>query len=495
MLLGRTIDTFLALSSGDSSDADHRRHPSPSAATPWRAALLVLLGLAAGAATSSAAQEAGTTQTKRGRAVAAPTTEEPASQVPRPSKARAKAQNGAPQKSKLPPQNRDEQQVPPFTVPDVLARFDGSRVGTAADWRALRRPEIIEAFRAHVYGRTPDLPTQPRVTLVETDAKALDGLATRKQVTIALFPEPDAPRIDLLLYVPNGARRPAPAFLSLNYGNQSVHADPAIVPSRNTTPLRGEIAARWPLELILRRGYALATFAGADVEQDPHGSGTTRRPDGWREGVRGYALRKAGLEDRTEDAWGSIAAWAWGLSRALDYLESEPSIDARKVAVIGHSRTAKAALWAAAQDERFALAVSNNSGAGGAALARRIFGEAVIHSKEIWYCKNYRRFAHNESALPVDQHMLLALLAPRPVYVASATEDHEADPRGEFLSALHAGPVYALYGLRGLGVETMPPPETPIGDSIGYHLRTGKHEITPYDWERYLDFADRHFAK
>ena len=160
--------------------------------------------------------------------------------------------------------------------------------------------------------------------------------------------------------------------------------------------------------------------------------------------------------------------------------------------MIGHSRTGKTALWAAAQDERFAIAISNNSGAGGAALARRIFGEAVTHSPEIWFCRNYRRFANNEAALPVDQHELIALIAPRPVYVASATEDLWADPRGEFLSALHAEPVYRLFGLRGLGVSEMPAADKPVGETIGYHLRTGKHDITAYDWQQYLNFADRH---
>jgi hypothetical protein len=176
----------------------------------------------------------------------------------------------------------------------------------------------------------------------------------------------------------------------------------------------------------------------------------------------------------------------------LDYLETEGAVDAKKVAVFGHSRAGKTALWAAALDQRFALAISNNSGAGGAALARRMFGEVIQHSPEIWFCKNYRRFANNEAALPVDQHQLIALIAPRPVYIASATEDLWADPRGEFLSGLHAEPAYRLFGLSGLGVTAMPPPENPVGQTIGYHLRTGKHDITAYDWQQYLNFADRH---
>ena len=391
-----------------------------------------------------------------------------------------------------PDTNYDEAKVPSYTLPDPLLCSDGQRVADVKLWREKRRPEILRAFAENVYGRTPELKTEPRYEVTETDPNALGGLATRKQVTIRLFPEADAPRIDLLLFIPNAAAKPAPAFLSLNYGNQGVHDDPAIKPSRDTKTKRGENASRWPLEMILKRGYALAAFAGADVEQDKHGSGTFQRPDAWRLGVRGYALRKADRADRADDDWGTIGAWAWGLSRVLDYLETVPGVDAKKVAVIGHSRTGKTALWAAAQDERFAIAISNNSGAGGAALARRIFGAAVTHCPEIWHCGNYRRFANNEAALPVDQHELIALIAPRPVYVASATEDLWSDPRGEFLSALHAEPVYRLFGLRGLGVSEMPAADKPVGGTIGYHLRTGKHDITAYDWQQYLNFADRH---
>ena len=392
-----------------------------------------------------------------------------------------------------PDTNYDEAKIPPYTLPDPLVCLDGQRVMDVRLWRAKRRPEILSAFVENVYGRAPKLKTEPRYEVTDTDTRALDGLATRKQVTIGLFSEADAPRIDLLLFIPNATVKPAPAFLSLSYGNQGIHPDPGIKPSRDTKTKRGENASRWPVEMIVRRGYVLATFAGADVEQDKHGSGTFGRLDAWRLGVRGYALRKAGRDDRAEDDWGTIGAWAWGLSRVLDYLETDAAIDAKKVAVIGHSRTGKTALWAAAQDERFAIAISNNSGAGGAALARRIFGEAVIHSPEIWFCKNYRRFAKNEAALPVDQHELIALIAPRPVYVASATEDLWADPRGEFLSALHAEPIYGLFGLPGVGVKQMPSAETPVGETIGYHLRTGKHDITAYDWQQYLTFADRHF--
>lgn len=391
--------------------------------------------------------------------------------------------------------NYDETKVPPYALPDPLTCFDGQRVANVKQWREKRRPEILKAFAENVYGLTPPLKSEMRCEVTGVDTNALNGLATRKQVTIHLFPEADAPRIDVLLYIPNAAQKPVPAFLSLNYGNQGVQADPKIRPSRDTKTQSGENAPRWPLEMILKHGYAVATFAGADIEQDKHGSGTFQRPDAWRLGVRGYALKKTGRSERAGDEWGTLGAWAWGLSRAMDYLETEAAIDSKKVAVVGHSRTGKTALWAAAQDERFAIAISNDSGAGGAALARRKFGETVRDSPEIWFSLNYRRYANNEAALPVDQHMLIALMAPRPVYIASATEDLWADPQGEFLSGLQAEPVYRLFGLPGLGVKAMPPADKPVGETIGYHIRTGKHDITPDDWQHYLLFADRHFGR
>ena len=390
--------------------------------------------------------------------------------------------------------NTDESKVKAYVLPEPLVCFDGRPVKDEAAWRQARRPEILAAFETNVYGRVPSgLAARVRSAVQESDGRALGGLATRRQVELRLFGEEDAPRIGLLLYIPNGAPKPVPAFLGLSYGNQGVSADPAVIASRDTVSTNAQHAQRWPLEMILKRGYAVATFAGADVEIDRHGSGTDpkKRADGWRLGVRGYAARKAGRDAPADDEWGTLAAWAWGLSHALDYLETDRDIDARKVAVFGHSRTGKAALWAAAQDERFALAVSNNSGEGGAALARRWFGETVKHLPEVWFAKNYRRFADNVEALPVDQHLLLALLAPRPVYVASATEDTWADPRGEFLSGVAAGEVFALFGLVGLGTKTWPEANRAIGATIGYHLRPGKHDLTAYDWERYLDFADQ----
>jgi hypothetical protein len=401
-----------------------------------------------------------------------------------------------------PKANYDEARVPAYTLPDPLTLADGQPVKDAAIWRSRRRPELLRLFEENVYGRSPDRPAGMRFETVESDPKALGGRATRKQIRILLDGTREGPSLDLLLYLPAGRTRPSPVFVGLNFGgNHTVHKDPGIrlsprwiakseggVDHRATEAGRGRDPESWPIETILARGYGVATAYYGDLEPD--------HPEGWKDGVRsrfGPGVKGA----FAPGDWGAIGAWAFGLQRIVDYLETDRDVDAKRIALLGHSRLGKTALWAGAQDERFALVISNESGEGGAALARRHFGEttaAITTAFPHWFAGRLKDFAEREDQLPVDQHMLLALVAPRPLYVASAEEDQWADPRGEFLSAKAAEPVYRLLGKEGLGVGEMPKVDVSVGATIGYHVRHGKHGVTAFDWEQYLAFADRHLG-
>jgi hypothetical protein len=402
----------------------------------------------------------------------------------------------------VPSPNYDESKVPQYRLPDPLVGADGQAVTSPDAWREKRRPEVLKLFEQYVYGKAPGRPQGVACEVRSVDADALGGKAVRKEVTIHLAAKGKTPKIDVVIFLPKGSKRPAPVFLGLNFdGNHTIHPDPGIRPSdvralksqEPGTPgsemvakARGSSYRRWPLEQILARGYGVATAWYGDIEPDFAG--------GMRFGVRQLYVRL----DRpapADDAWGAIGAWAWGLSRIMDYLETDADIDARRVALIGHSRLGKTALWAGAQDERFALVISNNSGCGGASLARRQYGETparITTSFPHWFCGNYRKYAFRVGDLPVDQHLLMALIAPRPLYVASAEEDRWADPRGEFLSAKGADPVYRLLGTDGLPAAEMPAVGQPISGAISYHIRRGKHDVTEYDWQRYMDCADRH---
>ena len=390
----------------------------------------------------------------------------------------------------------DEARVPSYILPDPLICLDGSRVDSPEKWRDKRRPEILELFRTHVYGRAPlDRPADMAFETFDYEENALNGRAIRKQVSIRLT-KSDEPSIDLLIYLPKKPQ-PPPIFLMLNFwGNHTINPDPHIrIRSRPVFMPRGEFflseeSRGWdrstPLNKILARGYGFATACYNDIDPDFH--------DGFKNGVHGVFDRLFG-ERRPPDAWGSIGAWAWGLSRIMDYLEIDGDIDSRHVILLGVSRLGKTALWAGAQDERFFMVISNTSGCGGAALSRRRFGETIKiinNAFPHWFCENFKKYNDNEDALPVDQHMLIALIAPRPVYIASADEDLWCDPRGEFLAAKAADPVYKLLGTEGLPADEMPPLNSPVMGRIGYHIRSGGHGITEYDWERYMDFADKH---
>jgi hypothetical protein len=407
--------------------------------------------------------------------------------------------------------NYDESKVGQYPPLDPLTTSDGRKVTTPDLWTQVRRPELLRLFETEMYGRVPQPPEpiRPTVRLRSEDRDALGGTAIRREVTIAFTENLDGPRMDLLIYLPKdaGPSRRVPAFLGLNFGgNHTIHRDAGITLSRRWTrpaagrpaqehpapeSSRGSASSQWPVERITGRGYALATACYEDIDPD--------FDDGFQNGVHPLFYRP-GQTRPSPDEWGSIAAWAWGLSRALDFLETMPEIDAKKVAVMGHSRLGKTAMWAGASDPRFAVVISNNSGCGGAALSRRIFGETVGRmniSFPHWLCANFHKYSDHEERLPFDQHELIALIAPRPVLVCSAEEDQWADPKGEFLGALGADPVYRLLGTDGLAVTEMPKParDSLIKSTIGYRIRPGKHDVTSDDWEAYMDFVDHHLRR
>lgn len=368
--------------------------------------------------------------------------------------------------------NYEESRVPPYTLPDVLGQGP-SRVTSREQWPA-RRAAILELFREHVYGRRPGRPDSLDFEVIETNGKALDGAAALQRVAVVSRHRGREHRFETILFVPNGRSGQVPVFLLLN--NR---------PPSNTDPTRATKSPFWPVEEMIGRGYAIAALQVGDLAPDNAKTFT--------EGV--IRLFEGDAQQRPANAWMALAAWGWGASRVLDYFETHPRIDASRVAVVGHSRGGKAALWAGAEDERFALVISNDSGEGGAALARRDFGETIERINSVfphWFADNYARFNGRPHDLPVDQHMLLALVAPRALYVASASDDLWADPRGEFLSLAHTSPVFALWGDRVIAPDDMPPVDTPlIVGRRGYHIRTGGHDLTTYDWMQFANFADQ----
>lgn len=395
--------------------------------------------------------------------------------------------------------NYDESKVPHFIVPDPLTTFDGEKIKEKSSWQTKRRPELYAFFEKNVYGKVPSPFKDFSVKVLEESDHALGGKAKRRQVALTFERSNIVQQFTILVYLPKNVMK-APLFLGYNFmGNHTIANDENIIISeawagnneeyrilnnRLTADSRGLRTNRWALDKIIDAGFGLATIYYGEVDPDK---------DDFSDGIH-RLFYKDGQERPSPDEWGSLAAWAWGYSRAMDYFEQTTEIDASKIIVFGHSRLGKAALWAGASDERFAAVISNNSGCGGAALSKRKFGETVGRINTgfpHWFCHNFLQYNENEEALPVDQHQLLALIAPRPLYVASAQEDQWADPKGEFLSAHYASPVYGLFGKEGIVTDQMPLVNRPIQNTLAYHIRTGIHDVTDYDWEQYIQWAKK----
>lgn len=371
-------------------------------------------------------------------------------------------------------QQYDESKVPAYTLPDPLLTLKGRKVADVLDWNHVRRHEILRLFEDNIYGQMPQDFDSIRFVTLREEPRAMDGKARLKETRITVYRMGKSVAIHLVLFVPNNISRPAPVFLLINNRGKNI-----------TDPDRKEKSPFWPAEMVIDSGYAIAAFHVSDLAPD--------NKDTYMNGV--LQLYPEQLE--ADNGMKAIGAWAWGAARVRDYFKEERLVNPWKVTVVGHSRGGKAALWAAAQDQRFALCISNCSGNSGAALARRQFGERISRINSTfphWFNNNYKKYNDRENELPVDQHMLIALIAPRPVYATNATKDLWADPTGTFLSLKNAEKVYGLYNLKSALPATPPAPDTAIEASIlGYHNRTGEHDMTIFDWQHFIRFADIHF--
>jgi len=367
--------------------------------------------------------------------------------------------------------NYFEDKVPVFTLPGILTSDEGAKINSVELWNTIRRPEIIELFRENVFGRVPATKYKETFKIISNDHNAVEGKATQKQIVITIESGGKSLSFDLLLFTPNNVKKPVAVFLLI---------DPWFDIKNN--PHWKQKGEYWPVEEALGRGYGMAVFDAAQLDPDNF--------DNFKNGIHAVLDQNP----RPADAWGTLAAWAWGSSRCMDYLVTDKDVAPGKVAVVGHSRAGKTALWAGAEDTRFAMVISNESGAGGAALARRRFGETVARlnsSFPHWFCSNYKKYSNNEDKLPVEMHMLLALIAPRALYIDCADEDLWGDPRGSYLALYNSLPVFKLSGSNSDIPESMPELNKQIiSGRVGFHIREGAHNLLLKDWNWFMDFAD-----
>jgi hypothetical protein len=393
------------------------------------------------------------------------------------------------------PVNYDEAKVGTYTLPDPLVLNNGKPVRNAKTWYSRRRPEIVEMFETQQYGRAPGKPEQS-FDVFDKGTPALNGKAIRKQVTIYLTKDKTGPAIDLLIYLPAAAKKPVPMLLSINFGAvQRAVDDPGVRPETVWDPKTntrvepsGRNFGRLDAEALIDAGFGISTFYYGDVDPD--------YPEGFSNGIRARYL-KAGQTERAPDDWGSIAAWAWGMSRVQDYFETDNSIDAKQVAIHGISRLGKTVMWAGAHDQRFAAVIASCSGEGGAALSHRNYGETIAHLTAptrypYQFAANYAKWAGFPDKAPMDANLLIALIAPRPLLLQTGDTDRWSDPKGEFLAEVAAGPVYKLLGKQDLGTDVWPSAKQPIFHDLSYYMHDGGHGMVASDWAIYIDFLKQH---
>jgi hypothetical protein len=409
----------------------------------------------------------------------------------------AQARNDAPETVAGIAVNYEEAKVGDYILPDALTLNSGKPVRDAKTWWKKRRPEIVAMLETQQYGRAPARPADESFDVFDPGSPALDGKAIRKQVRIYLSDDKTGPGIQLLIYLPAASKKPAPMLLSINFGAvQDAVEDPGIKPETvwdgktdtRVTPKEGRHFGHLDVQPLLAAGIGVATFYYGDVDPD--------YPEGFAHGIRAHYL-KPGQKERDADDWGSIAAWAWGMSRVEDYFETDKDIDARRVAIHGISRLGKTVMWAGASDQRFAAVIASCSGEGGTALSHRNYGETIAHLTApsrypYQFAANYAKYAGFPDKAPFDANLLIALIAPRPLLLQTGNSDKWSDPKGEFLAEVAAGPVYRLLGRQDLGTDAWPAAKEPILHDLGYYMHDGGHGMVASDWEIYLQFLKSH---
>jgi hypothetical protein len=386
--------------------------------------------------------------------------------------------------------NYSEDKVAPYELPDPLVTSAGKRVATADQWWQVRRPEILKIFETEVYGRVPA--NAPRVAweVAESGSDYRNGLGTLKRVVGRMGEAADGPKLNLTIYSPAKPNEPTPLLLALSFNFGGRPPGPGKATAK--TPPDATKSSRPPpfdsIGELLRRGWSYASLSYTEIQPD--------RPGQWNQGVIGLTL-KEGQTQPADGEWGTISAWAWGLSRAIDYCETDKALNSKQIAITGTSRLGKTALWAAAQDQRIAAVFSVVPGEMGASLIRRDWGETLDDMAQNFgyqFAGNLQKYVGRWDELPVDQHLLVALCAPRPVYVNGGLSDQWSDPKGEFLALVGAGPVYKLLGQQDLGVTELPPLDQPVATgALAFHYHSSGHTAVPADWKTFLDFAERHF--
>ena len=393
------------------------------------------------------------------------------------------------------PANYTEAKTDSYILPDPLKCLDGEIVKDSQTWYNKRRDEIINLFEQNQFGVTPKDKIETRYDIIEREAAAFGDSALRTQIILNLSGNQKEKKINLVYYLPKDAGKPVPMLLYISFGaNSQVIDDPEIkegfIWNREKERIPAEGKSRFEIlnvRKVLENGFGFANVYYGDIEPD--------FADGYKYGVRNL-FKESG--DTASNSWGSIAVWSWGLSRILDYFETDNKVDANGVVIMGVSRLGKTVLWAGALDKRFAAVVAVCSGESGATLSRRNYGETIAHIASpkryyYWFAPKYQEFRTDVNSLPVDGHMLISLIAPRPILLITGNTDKWSDPYGEYLAAKAAEPVYELLGKKGLDTDKMPFPGNPVLNDIGFYMHEGGHGMMKDDWNIILDFLNKHF--